>query len=253
VLSDQSGAGQSNRPFTVSRVFVQGEFPAGTYPQARIAGSTVLTQVDVKNTWPDGSVRHAMVSFTASVPASGTLSVDFVRQSTSNNTGFLDKTGMLNYNSGAWGAAIQVTNGSTLTADARAMLTAWNGADTGLSGLGVRYWLKGPVVTQVIVEDRSANFAYDLGWDSYKQLHPIFVLSFYPGSGLGVKVEYILENDWTTKLKDQSYSLALKTGNPLSTTVYSKGTFTQAAATRWRKTYWSGAAPRAGRTRGARA
>jgi hypothetical protein len=246
VITDQSGAGQTNRPFTISRVFAQGEFPAGTYPLARIGGAgglTVLTQVDVKNTWSDGSIRHAMLSFAASVPASGSLAVDFVAQATSNNSGNLDRSGMLNYNNGNWGADIEATNGATLKADARAMLTAWNGVDSGINGSGVRYWLKGPVVTQVIVEDRSSSLTYDLGWDSAKPLHPIFVLTFYPGSGLGVKVESIVENMWTTKLEDQSYSLALKTGNPLNTTVYTKSTFTHVAQSRWRKVYWSGTAP----------
>jgi chitodextrinase len=243
VISDVSGAGQTNRPFTISRVFVQGEFPAGSYPQARIGGTSVLTQADVKNTWPDGSLRHVMISFVATVPSNGNLNVDFIKQSSPNNTGFLDKTSMLNYNSGNWGADIEVTNGSTLKADARAMLTAWNGVDTGLNGLGVRYWLKGPVVTQVIVEDRSSTLQFDMGWDSYKPLHPIFVLTFHPNSGLGAKVEYILENQWTTKLEDQTYSLALKTGTSLNTTVYSKASFTQVSTSRWRKVFWSGTAP----------
>jgi chitodextrinase len=242
-ISNVSGAAQTNRPFTISRVFVQGEFPAGTYPQARIGGTAVLTQADVKNTWPDGSLRHVMISFVATVPSNGNLNVDFIKQSSPNNTGFLDKTGMLNYNSGNWGADIEVTSGATLKADARAMLTAWNGVDTGLNGLGVRYWLKGPVVTQVIEEDRSSTLQFDMGWDSYKPLHPVFVLSFYPNSGLGAKVEYILENQWMTKLEDQTYSLVLKTESSLNTTVYSKATFTHVSTSRWRKVFWSGTVP----------
>jgi len=116
VITDLSGAGQANRPFTISRVFVQGEFPAGSYPQARIGGSggtRVLTLADVKNTWPDGSLRHVMISFAASIPASGNLIVDFVSQFTPNNTGYLDKSGMVNHNSGSWGADFEVTNGSS--------------------------------------------------------------------------------------------------------------------------------------------
>jgi len=70
---------------------------------------------------------------------------------------------MLNYNGGSWGAAIEVTNGSALRADARSMLSAWSGQDDGSHVQRVRYWLKGPVVTQVIMEDRSPDPQFDLG------------------------------------------------------------------------------------------
>src|SRR5713101_2726651 len=53
VITNLSNAAQSTRPFTISRVFAQGEFPSGTYPQARISGTSVLTQANVKNTWAD--------------------------------------------------------------------------------------------------------------------------------------------------------------------------------------------------------
>src|SRR5262249_49942747 len=58
------------------------------------------------------------------------------------------------------------------------------------------------------------------------------------------KVEMILENMWTTKLEDQTYSLVVKTGNPLSQ-VYSKASFTHIGASRWRETFWSGTPPAA--------
>lgn len=244
-ITDSSGSGQTNRPFTISRVFTQGEFPAGTFPQARVGGSSLLTtQVDVKNTWSDGSIRHAMISFVASMGASATITVDFVSQGTGNNTGFLTKSQMTASPYNTWGADIEATNGTTQTANVLTMLAAWSGTDTGLNGLGVRYWLKGSICTQVIVEDRSAALAYDMGWDASKPLHPIFVVTFYPTSAVtAVKVEYILENDWTTKLEDQTYSLALKSGSALGTTAYTKASFTQVAQSRWRKVFWSGTVP----------
>ena len=36
VITNLPGAAQATRPFTISRVFVQGEFPSGTYPQASV-------------------------------------------------------------------------------------------------------------------------------------------------------------------------------------------------------------------------
>jgi hypothetical protein len=236
-IRDISGKGQNNRPFSISRVFVRGEFPSGQYPQARVNGSTTLpTQVDVKNTWPDGSLKHAMVSFAATVPSGGRIVVDFTSQKTPNNTGFLDQKGMLSYSAGSWAAGIQTSAGS---ASAREMLKSL-GVSPDINSDQVRYWMKGPIVTQVIVEDRSPALAYDFGTDANKSLHPIFVLTFYPNTGLGVKVEYIVENVWMTKWQDQNYSLTLTAGD---STVFTKPAFNYIAGSRWRKVFWSGNKP----------
>jgi len=233
-ITELSGATQT-RPFTISRVFAQGHIR--NYPQARIGGAAVATQADVKTRWSDGSVQHALISFVAPIASNGSLAVDFVDQLSANNTGFLDKAAILNFNGGNWGAEIQTTLG---TVNVRTMLQNWNGNDSGPSGLGVRYWLKGPIVTQLIVEDRSAALAYDFGSTSHHSLHPIFVVTMYPSYQSGVKVEYIVENMWTTKQQDQAYALTLLSGNPAITNVYSKPSFTHYARTRWRKTFWSG-------------
>lgn len=233
-IRNLTSSAQNNRPFTISRVFVQGEIP--NYPRARVGGTAVLTQADVRSRWPDGSVKHAMVSFTASIPANGTISVDFIDQPSGNNTGYLDKQGMLSYGTGAWDAVIQTSLGSV---SARTMLQNLS-LSTDINSNQARYWLKGPIVTQVIVEDRSSTLAYDFGSDAYKSLHPVFVLTFYPGSGLGVKVEYVVENVWNTKVQDQSYSLTL-TAN--GSTVFTKATFNHHARSRWRKVFWAGTAP----------
>ena len=236
-IGDTSGSAQANRPFTISRVFVQGEFPAGQYPQARVSGNTLLTQVDVKNTWQDGSIKHALVSFIASVPANGNITVDFVSQSSPNNTGYLDQAGLLALQSGAWQAQIVTDVG---TADARTILGGLE-PSTDMNSSGNRYWMRGPIVTQVIVEDKSPRLAYDFGTDAYKCLHPVFVLTAYPTTNLGIKVEYILENVWMNKIQDQTYTLTGLTAN--GRVVFSKASFNYTMRTRWRKVFWAGAAP----------
>lgn len=232
-ITNQSGSARSNTPYSISRVFEQGEI--AQFAQARVNGTPITTQCDVKTRWPDGSLQHAIVSFLVNLPASGAVTVDFINSSAGNNSTGMTKAEMLAAN---WGAQIEVTNGSTLTANARTILNDWNGSDS-----RVTYWLKGPICTQVILEDRSPTLAYDIGFTSHKSLHPIFVVTFYPGSTAGVKAEMILENMWSTKLQDQSYSLALKVGNPLGSAVYSKSSFTHFGKTRWRKIFWNGQAP----------
>src|SRR5262252_11237783 len=85
-IKDTSGAAQTNRPFTISRVFAKGEI--AHFAQAVIT-APVQTQCDVKTRWPDGSVEHAMVSFLANVPANGSITVSFQDQASGNNTGQL--------------------------------------------------------------------------------------------------------------------------------------------------------------------
>ena len=236
-IKDTSNSAQTNRPFTISRVFAKGEI--AHFPKAVIGGNQITTQADVKTRWPDGSVEHAMISFLASVGAGASITVDFVDQASGNNTGQMDKAAILAAN---WGARIEATaNSMTQAADARQIVTDWAGTS---ADKRVTYWLQGPVCTQIILEDQTSALQYDMGWDTYKPLHPIFVVTLYPGYTAGVKVEMILENEWTTKLEDQTYSLSLKTGKSTPAQVYSKANYLHAAKTRWRKTFWVGTAPK---------
>lgn len=92
------------------------------------------------------------------------------------------------------------------------------------------------------------SWIYDLSWSSdwqaattaqYKSLHPVFVLTFYPGWS-GVRTQYIMENTWSGSLQDQYYTVNLKTAS--NGTVYTN-TINHVAQTRWEKIYWDGAAP----------
>jgi hypothetical protein len=249
-IADLSGSADHLRPFTISRFFARGEIRH--YAQARVNGRPVMTQCDVKTRWPDGSVQHALVSFLSEVKPFEELIVDFADQPSGNNDGALSVKQMLRLDGiaspGAWGARIEAAAGGVRrAADARAMLA--NGS--------WRYWLRGPVCTQVIVEaargrEQSA-FAYDFGWKksggswvassdpAYRSLHPIFVLTFY-AHWPGVKVDCILENAWTTKLQDQQYSLVIYKDDPPKA-VYRRSGFVHIARSRWRKTFWSGKKP----------
>jgi len=138
---------------------------------------------DVKTRWPDGSLRHAVVSFLLDLEPRQSLTVEFVDQSEPSDGGFLTKTEILDPEA-PWaanlGAQIVALQGSTThVADLRAMLTEWDEADA--TGSGVRYWLRGPLVSQLIVEDKDpASLRYDLGTN--RSLHPIFVVTLYRGS-----------------------------------------------------------------------
>ncbi len=133
---------------------------AGTF----VAGGTV--------TGPDwGSVKSAHVSFWSGIPASGNVKVDVVNSAAPCHLGSVvdcrdASTSVATLTQDvSWGAQLDATaavaSGSTATknTNAKTMLSAWDGVE---SYCGTRYWLRGPVVTQWIVEGCAG--VYDFGW-----------------------------------------------------------------------------------------
>ena len=262
-IHEASGSGQTARPVSLFRFFAQGEF-SGTYPKPRIGGAVPSAwQVDVKTTWPDGSVQQAFISFRLDLTANGSAVVDFAADSNPCHLGnqatceaaALDQAGMLGYSSGGWSATwYGSVNSIEYSASARAMLAAgaW------------RWWMKGPVVSSVIAEDRSSAFLYDFGWQftggvwaapsqaKYKSLHPVYELRFYPdpdGAGAlldwpGVEIDAQIWNASMGRFQRiTTLDLTLKTGNAEADTAYSVTGKNFHARSRRHKLVWSGTAP----------
>jgi hypothetical protein len=167
-IVEATGSVQTGRPISVARWFALGEI--ANYPAPSIRGGAAITpwQSDVKTRWSDGSVQFAIVSFTQTLPANGSVAVEFQNSvagsSSPGNTG-LTPAQLLSFHAGGWGAKIATTSNSiTQSADARAMLAGLSSATDQL-----RCWLCGPVVTQMIVEDRTAARSYDWGYQGTPQ------------------------------------------------------------------------------------
>ncbi len=144
----------TTQTFTISRIFVEGEIK--NFPQAKVSGTPTATQADVMTRYADGSVKHALVSFVASVPSGASVKVDFVNQNSCRcgTASALSKEEMLSskYN---FNAELEFSkDGASQKVNAREMIQ--NG--------DFRYWLKGELVTQVILEDRTTALKYDLGF-----------------------------------------------------------------------------------------
>lgn len=254
---------QTARPVSLFRSFAKGEFK-GTYPKPRIGGfAPSAWQVDVKTTWPDGSIQQAFVSFRLDLAANGSAVIDFVADVNPCHIGnqamceaaALTQQGMLDHNGGAWSATwYGSVNSIEYSAASRAMLGAgaW------------RWWMRGPVVSAVIVEDRSSAFLYDFGWQysggawaapseaKYKSLHPVYELRFYPdpdGAGPlagwpGVEVDAQVWNASMFRFQRiNGLTLTLKTGNAEETTAYTVSNKGFHARSRRHKLTWSGSAP----------
>jgi len=235
-LFNTSNASQLKRAVSIARPFPKGHIQR--FAQVKVNGVKVLTQCDVKNRWNDGSLKFAIVSFV--IPAlsvHGVVDVEFVNQHSGHNTGYLSKSQMLHadYN---FDASIQMTGVRNRTVRARSML------ETGK----FRYWLQGPIVTAVIIEDRTPARSEDQDFgDGSKALHPIFESWFYP-QGTHVQVGYTVENIWVSHdvskgMRDLSYGITLTAGLLHPETKWTHPFFTHIGQSRWHKTFWIGEAP----------
>jgi hypothetical protein len=103
-----------------------------------------------------------------------------------------------------------------------------------------RYWLSGPLVTQVIVEETGVEPGQDISGGGYRSIHPMFILTFYSGHR-GVRVEAVSEIAWLDRLQRLKYSAKLWTGAPGAEVVaYELKDYSHTPRTRWRRDTWSG-------------
>ena len=165
-VRDLGHEGGAARPVTISRVFREGEIPE--FAQAVVAEQEVPTQCDVKSRWPDGSVRHAILSFWLTMNSSQLTKIQFISQGNGNNTESVSPVELAkSFLGGRWDAAIEAKantingNASTHKVTARQLLANWDGSD---SENGIRHWLKGSICTQLIVEDKTPALSQDFGW-----------------------------------------------------------------------------------------
>ncbi len=222
---------QTDRPTTISRFFAPGEVPSGFCAAAVVDGNPVPTQCDAKTHWPDGSLQHAMLTFRATF-GSDVVEVAFVPAEEPLAGPGLDAEGMLSKEFD-FSAVLEVeTSDGYQWVNAREMVKA---------GM-FRYWLRGPLVTQVIVEEQGVEPGQDISANGYRSIHPIFVLTFFTGHR-GVRVEAISEIAWLNRLQRLQYSAKLWTGAPGSEeVVYELSDYTHIPRTRWRQDTWSGLA-----------
>src|SRR5579862_919256 len=165
-----TGSTVANYPVQIGRPFADGAIPAGQSPQVSLNGTAVATQVDVKNSFADGSLKYAVLSFLIPSFAGGaTVTGTIAPGATVGNTP-LTQAQMLaaGFN---FDAQIQITNGAaTKIASARAMLS--NGDYT--------VWASGPIATTILLgNDRQtttcgghAASTYDFGFDSFCPFRP---------------------------------------------------------------------------------
>ncbi|HEX2829532.1 MAG TPA: hypothetical protein VHP37_24520 [Burkholderiales bacterium] len=225
-IINRSGAEELNYPVQLGRPFVEGEVAPGKSVEARIDDRPLQTQVDVKQRWPDGSLKYAIVLFVVpKLPAGQPVEVVLHPAGAAAEAVPLRPAEMLDARFD-FDATINVAGTSI---SAREMLSRGDFA----------YWTSGPVATTVILGDHSARRTYDVRASSFR---PIFHATFWPAINK-VRVRFIGENSLTTDIRDSRYDLMLSAGHARAQTFYEKRDVKHYAATRWTKEYWLGGEP----------
>lgn len=146
----------------------------GTYTAANLQVSGAFTLIGATSsgtnasgtiTAPDyGSLMTAFITYGVTISANAVVQVDYVSDSNPCHLGnqamcdaaALTQSAMLSFNSSGWGAEI----------DTSANLGACAGQANARTMMGAgawRYYIKGPLLTQAIIEDRTTALAYDFG------------------------------------------------------------------------------------------
>jgi len=222
-LTNVSDQAVVDYPLQFARAFVQGEIP--NYAEIVLDGGLVPTQCDVKNRWPDGSVKFAILATVVpSLPPDVPAIVQFANMTSSDNTPSDPPAG--------YDAQITLTDpvgGATAHASAREMLVAGK----------YSLWTSGPIAQTYLCGDRTNARVYDIGWSSHRAFHPWFVVTVWPGLGK-VFTRFVGEIGNTEAMEAQTYNLDLTVGG---VGVYSQPNIKHLPATRWSRTAWWGGTP----------
>ncbi len=150
-----SPATQGSAPFTIGHAFKQGDVPSGSTIVADIANF----QATIKNTWPDGSARFAILAgradLTANTPRSILLAAGANPGGTALTETDLSNTGIT--------ASIQV--GATCTVDLRSLIGVASSFSSGRWTAGrVRTWISGPQMSSWIYYSRCGSDPHLTTW-----------------------------------------------------------------------------------------
>lgn len=221
LIITNAGAPLSARAITFGQVFVAGQIPAGMTVAALVAGQVVPTQMDIKTTNPDGSVRMGIVTIEPPNLAEGPNPVILSRVPVARLVPPLDLR--KSYLHGVT-VDLAIEGKTPFHLDAASLLA--NALRDGTAS----YWLRGPLVTEVRVDAAikdSLHVTFDIR--SYHDGSTVTDIAFrndYSFEPTGGAINY----DVTVKLMDK-IALAEKA-------------IRQPQYTQWHKRIWSANIPK---------
>ena len=225
----------TNAPLTFGQVFRQGDVPAGRGLIATIDGQRYDLQADVKTRWPDGSMKHAVISIRIpQIAASGgrqEIALATGRENVGSVVISIQRLLATDFN-----ATLTVTRGGQqYTADARQLLQA--AADNGgckAWGKTCKQWLAGPRVSEWIVG--GALQGPDGATTNLAQYFNVRAYASPDGSIDHVRVDTVIENNraYSPTSKNITYDADLRVGDHQ----YRINNLKHYRQARWHKVLW---------------
>ena len=218
-----SSVGGSLLPFTFGQAFKAGDVPAGQYLTSTIPGF----QTDVRNKWPDGSVKFAVISGRQTLTANVASTVPLQKTATPPSGTNVSEPTAVSYGAGQANAIVLTIAGHaapyTPAAARTAGITPWNKA----TPRKVREIL-GPVMSEFHYYVPTTDNYLSIWW---------YVRAYADGR---LEVETVVENSWI------ALTGAVKVYTPtlvVGSNTYAPGSLTQYHHTRWSRVDWIGGNP----------
>jgi len=228
-VQNLSNSSQNDVAITFGQVFAPGALPVGTPVMVRdAAGAQAIlpTQMDVKASHNDGSIRHAVISARIpSMAANENRAIELVVVNAAPQGTDVDLNGLL---LAGFDANVTLSlGGATYTASA---------ADQ-LAGASTQAWLSGPQVSEWI----SNEPVKDSNGNEHGHLTARFNVRAYSGYDV-VRVDVIIENNWAYEPGPRNYNYDVNV-SVCGTQLYTQTNLTHYNHARWRKTFWCGTDP----------
>jgi hypothetical protein len=217
----------TNLPITVAHAFVAGHAPAGA--ALRVAGETdpLSTQVDVKRSWPDGSLKFALLSAVLpALPASGAVELELLNAPAPSAGPTPGPEALLAEADLEAAASFATTAGGPYTAALRERLSAG----------GATAWLAGPLAVEYHVDGPPE----DAAGTPHPQLGVSLRVRWYPSLPGTARIEVVADNVWAEARGDVAYDVTVTRG-ATPAPVYERTGVVHFHNARWRKVVWWGA------------
>jgi hypothetical protein len=221
-LVEKAGVATTNYPVTLSLGFARGDVAGNV--TVRTPTLVLPTQTDVKVSWDDGSVRHALVSFILpQIGVGESVPVEILAGGPNYTTGWMTKEQLL---AGDFEAVLAMAVGSVpQNASARQIL----------NGMAEpQYWIKGGICTEFIIQDWLTRY--------FGQLNVSYRVRVYPSTG-AIRVSTVVDNTFIDSRGNLTYDFTLSLGRSSPQSVFAKTGFAHWCDARWHKVFWQGATP----------
>jgi hypothetical protein len=220
---------RTNYPMQLGRYFAKGEYKEGV--QVAFNGTSLLTQVDVKNRWPDGSIKFAVIAFVVpTIEARSRSTVVFDSVATNQTARSIGNQPVLDF-AAIGDFALELNFGGIKRKVSVSQMAA---------SLTPVYWTRGDIATTFTLVDHSVERKFDIGSSVNRAVRPSFQVTVWHQLRIA-KVRISAETSNVAAFEDDAYDVKLtSTKGSLEQTAYEQFGIKHHAGARWTQTAWLG-------------